>query len=147
MRRNDDEDEDVSFRCINDTSSGDCGFKSKVCTGGTAWELVHSEDLEHPDDDEKIMLPFTSSPGNECSLDVCLECLFPNSDNDTVVQRRKKRDTHVTGAGECLNSISIITFISFVLQSVVQLSVCIRASSILIGERCPQSLSAAKIQS
>ena len=100
MRRDSHPDEDVSFNCTNDTSSGDCGFKSKVCTGGTAWELVHGLPMS-PNKTNK--LPFTSSPGNECSLDVCLECLFPNSDDDTAVslwssfndkvRRRKKRDT------------------------------------------------------
>ncbi|XP_065827047.1 uncharacterized protein [Oscarella lobularis] len=99
MRRAENDNEDVSFSCMNDTSSGDCGFKNLVCTGGTAWELVHG-DPKNPE--ETNQLPFTSSPGNECSLDVCLGCLFPNSDDDTVVssevKRRKRRNMPVTVA-------------------------------------------------
>ena len=107
MRRNDDDDEDVAFSCTDDISSGDCGFKSRVCTGGTAWELVHG--------DKRNKLPFTSSPGNECSLDVCLECLFPNSDDDTVVwplinnevEGRKKRNMQIGGVNVSILFLSL----------------------------------------
>ena len=128
MRRADDEeDEDVSYSCDDDTSSGDCGFKNTVCTGGSGWELVHG-DPENPE--ETNQLPFTSSPGNECSLDVCLDCFFPSPLDVTDVsslanngnEKQRKKRTIIRGG---VNFSIVFPSLSYLLlwQSVDPLSV------------------------